>query len=86
MRWRVEYTSRARRDLRRIDMAASARILSGVTRYAETGVGDARTMRPNPAADFRLRVGDWRVLFDKDAQNGALIIIRILHRRESYRR
>ena len=69
-----------------MDGAASSRILSGVTRYAETGVGDARTMRPNPAADFRLRVGDWRVLFDKDAQNGALIIIRILHRRESYRR
>ena len=68
-----------------MDGAASSRILSGVTRYAETGVGDARAMRASAVADFRLRVGDWRVLFDKDAQNGALIIIRILHRREAYR-
>lgn len=80
----VEYTTRARMDLRRIDRAASARILSGVARYAETGAGDVRAMRAN-VADFRLRVGDWRVLFDKDRETGALVIVRVLHRRESYR-
>ena len=68
-----------------MDGAASARILSGAARYAEAGVGDARAMRAGAVANFRLRVGDWRVLFDKDAPNGALVIIRILHRREAYR-
>jgi mRNA interferase RelE/StbE len=37
----------------------------------------------NPPPAFRLRVGDWRVLFDVD--DGSMIVVRILHRREAYR-
>ena len=70
--------------MRRIDRAAFARIMSGIAGYAETGAGDVRAMRAN-VADFRLRVGDWRVLFDKDRETGAMVIVRVLNRRESYR-
>jgi mRNA interferase RelE/StbE len=37
----------------------------------------------DPPPTFRLRVGDWRVLFDVDDDN--MIVVRILHRREAYR-
>ncbi len=36
--------------------------------------------------DYRLRVGDWRVLFDKDETTRTMEVGRVLHRREAYRR
>ena len=32
---------------------------------------------------FRLRVGDWRVIFKRESQT--MLVIRVLHRREAYR-
>jgi mRNA-degrading endonuclease RelE of RelBE toxin-antitoxin system len=32
---------------------------------------------------FRLRVGDWRVIFRRDGDT--MMILRVLHRREAYR-
>lgn len=35
-------------------------------------------------ADFRLRAGNYRVLFDRDLENGEVILYRILHRSKLY--
>jgi len=37
----------------------------------------------NPPPTYRLRVGDWRVLFD--VIDGKMIVHRVLHRKEAYR-
>ena len=36
-------------------------------------------------ADFRLRIGDYRVLFDKDEERKTITLFRVLHRSKSYR-
>jgi len=35
-------------------------------------------------ADFRLRVGDYRVLFDKDEEREKITLLRVLHRSKLY--
>ena len=44
--------------------------------------GDIKKLT-NFTPEYRLRVGDWRVLFEMDAKK--ITIYRILHRREAYR-
>jgi mRNA interferase RelE/StbE len=34
---------------------------------------------------FRLRIGDWRVLYEIDHRNRRMIVTAIAHRREAYR-
>ena len=49
--------------------------------YALRGVGDVVAMAGSPAA--RLRTGDYRVIFDEDADS--LHILALGHRRDIYR-
>jgi mRNA-degrading endonuclease RelE of RelBE toxin-antitoxin system len=56
----------ARADLRRIDRETAMRILLALTRYSQTGEGDAKMLTERDGL-HRLRVGKWRVLFLLDA-------------------
>ncbi len=38
----------------------------------------------HPLADFRLRVGNFRILFDVDEENKVIHILKIGHRKEVY--
>ena len=38
-----------------------------------------------PLTGYRLRVGDWRVSFERDTDAGTITLRRIRHRREAYR-
>jgi mRNA interferase RelE/StbE len=55
------WTRRARQDLGRLDRQTADRAITAMTRYADTGQGDVRPLTGRP--EWRLRVGDWRLLF-----------------------
>lgn len=84
MRLEVSLLRRAMRDLRRLDRLTQTRVLDSVERYAETRSGNAQQLRGHEF-DYRLRVGDWRVLFNKDETAHTMEVGRVLHRREAYR-
>lgn len=56
----------ARIDLRKLDRETAMRILTSLTRYGETGDGDAKMLTDRNGL-YRLRVGKWRVFFDLDS-------------------
>jgi len=62
----------ARADLRRLDRDTAMRILLTLTRYGETGEGDVKKLTDRPGL-YRLRVGKWRVFFDRDTPGSARI-------------
>ena len=37
-------------------------------------------------SDYRVRVGDWRIVFEVDDQRRRVVVIRIAHRSDVYRR
>lgn len=59
------------------------RIFDGVLHYARTGSGDVEPLHDDMTGSFRLRLGDWRVLFG--LQDDAMQIFSVRNRREAYR-
>jgi mRNA interferase RelE/StbE len=59
---RVVYAPSAQRDITRLDRQVASRILGAVARYASTEQGDVKRLQGRER-EWRLRVGDWRVVF-----------------------
>ncbi len=70
-------------DLGALDKTFVRRIKQSVERFAETGAGNVKKLKGIDPAEFRLRVGDYRVRFHQDGNT--LYILRVLNRREAYR-
>ena len=62
----------ARADLRRLDRDTAMRILLALTRYGQSGEGDARLLTDREGL-YRFRIGKWRVFFDLDTPDTARI-------------
>lgn len=45
---------------------------------------DIKKLQDYDSADFRMRVGNYRVLFNKDDQAGEIFLLRVLHRSKLY--
>lgn len=61
MTWRLEWRERAVQDTERLDRRTRERILSALERLAEFNYGDVIPLRGRER-EWRLRVGQWRVL------------------------
>lgn len=85
LRWATE----ARKDLEVIDRRMADRIIRKIVWFSEQ-VNPFRHARPLTGAYsgiFRFRVGEYRVLFEKDDRGNLciLVILRVKHRRDVYR-
>jgi mRNA interferase RelE/StbE len=83
MRYEVELKPRARKDLRRIAKPDAARVIGALEKLEEDLVGDVKRLTAS-TPEYRLRVGDYRVLFEIERTN-RVVVYRVRHRRESYR-
>lgn len=84
--WRILVDDRARKDLRRIDPPIRRRILGAIERLAQSAELTGDVKRLVGSDEYRLRVGDWRVRFDRDEERRALIVVRVLPRGRAYDR
>ena len=82
MEYAIEFKPRAVKDLRDLDKDLAGRILDRVEGLRENLAGDVKRLTAT-TPEYRLRVGDYRVLFEVDGDR--ILIYRIVHRRESYR-
>jgi mRNA interferase RelE/StbE len=85
VRWTIEWTDRARRDLRRLDQQVAQRVIRAVERLAETEQGDVRRLESVRPPEWRLRVGDWRVRFAFNYATRTIAVLRVLPRGPAYR-
>jgi mRNA interferase RelE/StbE len=84
---RLEWDPRSWADLRTIgrnDHQQAARIVLAVEAFAEHGRGDIRKLHGR-SDEYRLRVGDWRVMFRLDDDGRVIVVSRVLNRRDAYR-
>jgi mRNA interferase RelE/StbE len=73
----------ARSELRAVDEESALRILRALTRYGESGEGDIKALSGEWDGYFRLRVGDFRVIFQMVPEE--ITVLRVRHRSEVYR-
>jgi mRNA interferase RelE/StbE len=77
---------RVKKDLDRLDRPVLERIWEAIrTLEQNPRPPAARKLRHPAIGEFRLRVGDWRVFYDVDEENRAVVVLRVMHRREAYR-
>jgi mRNA interferase RelE/StbE len=84
--WRVVVDDRARKDLRRIDPQIRKRILNAIARLARGAELTGDVKRLQGSHEYRLRVGDWRVRFERQDQRLVIVIVRVLPRGRAYDR
>ena len=80
---RFVWPESTRAELRSIDRETAIRILHALTEYGESGTGDIKALSGQWQGHFRLRVGDYRVIFSISPEE--ITVIRVRHRSEIYR-
>jgi mRNA interferase RelE/StbE len=72
----------ARAELRAIERETAIRILRALDRYGDSGEGDVRALTGQWQGYFRIRVGDYRVIFMVAPEE--ITIVRVRHRSDVY--
>lgn len=87
MRYEIEWAGTAVRELRKLDRLTARRVLRAVSGLAaDPRPAGVRPLLGQPSGTMRLRVGDHRVLYLVDDDIVRVLVVRVAHRREVYRR
>jgi mRNA interferase RelE/StbE len=81
--YRVDLTRKAKRQLFDLSPAMRRRVDAVILRMADDPGRGARKLVARSA--FRVRVGDYRMLFEVNDELKIVTVGQILHRREAYR-
>ncbi len=79
----IEWLEEAKPDVRSLDRATAMRLFGGILHFARTGSGDVTALHGDMAGSFRLRLGDYRVLFT--LEQNSMRIFGVRHRSQAYR-
>ncbi len=80
---RIRFSDEARADIRAIPQRIAMNILTAIHRLAETGSGRVKTLQ-NQGGEKRLRVGDYRIRFTEESDDG-LHIHSVKNRKDAYK-
>lgn len=87
MRYTVEFTERALKDLRKLDRHTAALILGWVRKNLENCENPrqhGKGLTANKSGQWRYRVGDYRLLAEIEDNKIRILILNVGHRREIY--
>ena len=89
--YEIEWRPRATKDLQRLPSRVRAQVRAKVEQYAAEPASLANQVkRLRGDLRFRLRIGDYRVLFRIDRRAGrevtvvVMVVVRVAHRSEAY--
>ena len=83
MNYTVDLKPRAIKDLKHLQKQDASRIADALERLQSGLTGDVKKLT-NFTPEYRLRVGQFRVLFEVENET-RIIVYRVVHRREAYR-
>jgi mRNA interferase RelE/StbE len=83
MKYQVCFKPRSMKDLKKIPLEFRERIVEKIEAMSDDLAGDVKQLT-NFTPEYRLRVGDYRVLFE--IEDGTIVVYRVRHRREAYRK
>ena len=83
MKYTVELKPRAIKDLKHLQKQDAIRIADALERLESDLTGDVKKLT-NFTPEYRLRVGQFRVLFEIEEEN-KVVVYRVVHRRDAYR-
>ena len=84
MKYSLVYARRAQKDLRKLDKAAINRIGKTLLQYQVAPLKHAEKLTDEKLGMYRFRIGDYRVVFDIEGDD--IVVLRVGHRKDIYRR
>jgi mRNA interferase RelE/StbE len=81
----VEFKRSAEKDLRRIAKDQISRILNAVRTLAENPFPEGAKKLVGSDMTYRIRVGDYRIIYQFHRQRSVIEVSRIRHRKDAYR-
>lgn len=82
MKYNVQFKPIAVKDIERLSLRMQLQITKAIEAMSVDLKGDVKRLT-NFTPEYRLRVGDHRVLFEVENKN--IVVYRVRHRREAYR-
>ena len=82
MNYEIKLKPKAIKDLENLPLEQSKRILKKLEKFSINLEGDLKKLT-NFTPEYRLRIGDYRVLFE--IEENTITVYRIIHRKEAYR-
>lgn len=85
MSYEITYARSALKSLRKLDRAAAHRILRAIDALAQDTRPQGCLQISGGDGELRIRVGDFRVVYDVQDEELIVLVLRFGHRREVYR-
>jgi mRNA interferase RelE/StbE len=83
--YKLLYARSVKKDIKNIDIARLKTIKKEIEKLIDFPyVKNIKRLTHHPVSDYRLRVGDYRVLFDVDSSDMTINILKIGHRKDIY--
>ena len=83
--YRVEFRGSAERELHRIDPQMVPTVMAAIRALAEQPRPSGTRKLAGSEQAYRIRIGDYRVVYTVDDQERMVSVDRVRHRREAYR-
>jgi mRNA interferase RelE/StbE len=84
--WQVEFSPDAARELRALPARAQRRISDRVDALARNPFPPGSKKLVGQTSGYRIRVGDYRVLYELQKDRLVVFVVKVGHRRDVYRR
>jgi mRNA interferase RelE/StbE len=84
-RYRIEFAPRAERDFRRLPAAAQRRLAPRIDALAQEPRPPGARAMAGAEGLYRLRVGDYRIVYRVQDRILVVLVLKVGHRREVYR-
>ncbi len=84
MNYNLVYTRRAEKDIKKLDSSIKSRIGNALLKLQDNPLLYSDKLSDPALGTYKFRIGDYRVIFDIEGND--VVILRIGHRREIYKR
>ena len=84
--FKINWKSSSERDLRKIDKQYIPRIVDAIESLANNPFPSQSKKLKDSESGFRLRIGDYRIIYQVDSEKKEIIIYHLRHRKDAYRR
>ncbi len=82
----IELSGSSEKDLRKIDRKSIPRILEAIESLSENPFPVLSRKLTDTEASYRLKIGDYRLIYQVDTTKKVIIVSYIRHRKDAYKR
>lgn len=84
--YEIQWKHSAEKDLRGIDRQFISRILEAVSSLSDDLFPSQHRKLQGSESSYRIRIGDYRVIYQTDIENKIIVIYHVRHRKDIYRK